>query len=250
MEELTKFSPKVCKDLGYYVYRLVDPRDGQTFYVGKGKNNRVFAHKNDALKNFDGENYLEEGDENYSLKFDIIKEILDAGLDVIAVIQAYHLTNEEALKIEKVLIEVFSLGKLANKVSGCGDFSCANAITLERKIGAEEYVDNPSNPKYIMIKTTELAISERGNRYDATRSAWVLGLERAKKYPYVLSVTNGVVEAVYKVNEWHKCVKCEGRIEFTGEDAEKNIKNIFLHKRIPKEYRVKGAANPVMYCKY
>ena len=44
MEELNKFSPEVCAELKYYVYRLVDPRNGQTFYVGKGKNNRVFAH--------------------------------------------------------------------------------------------------------------------------------------------------------------------------------------------------------------
>lgn len=41
MEELNKFSPEVCDELKYYVYRLVDPRNGQTFYVGKGKNNRV-----------------------------------------------------------------------------------------------------------------------------------------------------------------------------------------------------------------
>ena len=34
----------VVEQLQYYVYRLIDPRDGQTFYVGKGKNNRIFSH--------------------------------------------------------------------------------------------------------------------------------------------------------------------------------------------------------------
>ena len=28
----------------YYVYRLIDPRTYQTFYVGKGKGDRVFQH--------------------------------------------------------------------------------------------------------------------------------------------------------------------------------------------------------------
>ena len=37
MEEIKAFSNEVCAELGYYVYRLVDPRNCQTFYVGKGK---------------------------------------------------------------------------------------------------------------------------------------------------------------------------------------------------------------------
>ena len=35
--------------VGYYVYRLVDPRDNSTFYVGKGVGNRVFTHVADAV---------------------------------------------------------------------------------------------------------------------------------------------------------------------------------------------------------
>ena len=33
----------------YYVYCLVDPRNNQPFYIGKGKDNRVFAHRQAAL---------------------------------------------------------------------------------------------------------------------------------------------------------------------------------------------------------
>ena len=57
------FTPEVIEQLQYYVYRLIDPRTGQTFYVGKGKGNRLYAHINDALKNFDGQSY-EDGDED------------------------------------------------------------------------------------------------------------------------------------------------------------------------------------------
>lgn len=41
---MPRFSEEVCERLGNYVYRLIDPRNGETFYVGKGRNNRVFDH--------------------------------------------------------------------------------------------------------------------------------------------------------------------------------------------------------------
>jgi hypothetical protein len=40
------FSAYACEKLGSYVYRLLDPRTGKTFYIGKGVNNRVFDHIN------------------------------------------------------------------------------------------------------------------------------------------------------------------------------------------------------------
>ena len=53
--------------LQYYVYRLIDPRTGQTFYVGKGKGNRLYAHINDALKNFDGHSYEDSNEDEISV---------------------------------------------------------------------------------------------------------------------------------------------------------------------------------------
>ena len=96
MDCVNKFSEEVCQELKYYVYRLVDPINGQTFYIGKGKNNRVFAHVNCALKNFDGENYISEEDDEDSLKLKRIREIKSAGLDVIHIIQKFGLTEDQA----------------------------------------------------------------------------------------------------------------------------------------------------------
>ena len=36
-EERDHFPPAIAKRLGWYVYRLIDPRNGETFYVGKGR---------------------------------------------------------------------------------------------------------------------------------------------------------------------------------------------------------------------
>ncbi len=37
------FPPGVAESLLTYIYRLIDPRNGETFYVGKGIGNRVFS---------------------------------------------------------------------------------------------------------------------------------------------------------------------------------------------------------------
>ena len=42
--EIEFFPPEIARRLKTYVYRLIDPRNGETFYVGKGRGDRVFAH--------------------------------------------------------------------------------------------------------------------------------------------------------------------------------------------------------------
>lgn len=42
--ETESFPADVARELKTYVYRLIDPRNEETFYVGKGRGDRVFAH--------------------------------------------------------------------------------------------------------------------------------------------------------------------------------------------------------------
>lgn len=37
----------------YYVYQYVDPETNKPFYIGKGKDNRMFHHLNETLDNTD-----------------------------------------------------------------------------------------------------------------------------------------------------------------------------------------------------
>jgi hypothetical protein len=41
---MLNFSQAVIEKLGFYVYVLKDPRNQRVFYVGKGKENRIFSH--------------------------------------------------------------------------------------------------------------------------------------------------------------------------------------------------------------
>ena len=51
--KIDSFPPEVVEKLRSYVYRLIDPRNGETFYVGKGKGNRIFAHIRGELHDAD-----------------------------------------------------------------------------------------------------------------------------------------------------------------------------------------------------
>ena len=40
---MNKFTIESFKTLRYYVYRLIDPRNNRTFYIGKGCKNEWYA---------------------------------------------------------------------------------------------------------------------------------------------------------------------------------------------------------------
>ena len=238
MKEITKFSDETAERLGYYVYRLIDPRNGRTFYVGKGKGNRVFEHIKCALK----ENSSEE-----NLKYKIIKEIKLAGLDVLHVIHHHGLTEKEALIVESAVMDCYD--GLSN-IQGGYDFDrgVANAITLEERYSAKPY-DEPDDINYMIIKIKQKTIDERGGIYEATRSAWHINPKNAKKCTYVLSSLYGLVKAVYEVDGWRQCEGSDGKWEFDAHPAPKEISDIFVGKRIPDYYKPKGSQNPIAYKK-
>ena len=85
-------------------------------------------------------------------------------------------------------------------------------------------------------------------RYEATRGCWRIKIPSLTKFPYVFSVTDGIVREVYKVNEWHENTYRQ-RKEFTGVIAPKEIRDRFINKRIPEYYSKKGMASPVLKSK-
>lgn len=233
------FSSDVCSKIGYYVYRLIDPRNGQTFYVGKGKGNRVFEHVKGALKN------PEETD-----KCEIIRAIHRERLDVIHVIQCWNLADKEAFEVESALIDAY-LG-LSNIYKGHhNEYGVTNVEALQKRLETEVYVE-PDDFKYIIIKVNNGSIEQQlenyvqDERYEATRKWWKI--TNTKDYKYVFSVTDGIVKEVYEVEKWEKD-KNSGRMAFCGKRASEEIRERFIHKKIPEKYRKQGQSNPCLYSK-
>lgn len=247
--ETKEFSKKVLEKLGgegkscYYVYRLIDPRNYETFYVGKGCRNRVFQHANGVIK-MDNKNEESNEDEE-TFKIRQIREILAEGKEVITMIHRWNLTEQEAFEVEAALIDCYP--GLTNIQSGHGsDYGVISTDDLMVKLGAEEY-DEPQED-YVIIKTTEAFVCDRGSLYDAVRRAWKAKLSKAQKYKYALGVVNGMVREVYEVSEWMECVDRPGRIEFIGKPAKDSMSRLKM-KLIPYYYKKRGASNPFMYKK-
>jgi hypothetical protein len=78
----------------YYVYTLVDPRDGKPFYVGKGKGDRVLKHFGDWRR----------GRVSNWAKWLRITQIVKAGLKPEHSILVDGLTEAEALTVEHAMI--------------------------------------------------------------------------------------------------------------------------------------------------
>ena len=233
------FTSNVIEEIGNYVYRLIDPRDYQTFYVGRGVGNRVFQHAKEEIKHF------EEEDDALSMKLEQIREIRLSGKEVICVIHRYGLSREQAMEVESALIDCYP--GLTNLVNGYGsDRGVITAEDLQNTLERPVY-EEPDNLDYVIIKTTRNAINNNGNLYEATRRAWRANLERAKKVNIVLSVIDGIVREVYEVSEWYRSPESESRIEFNGKRAKDEIANLFRGKMIPEYYRKKGMSSPFLY---
>jgi hypothetical protein len=92
--------------MGYYVYFLIDPRNNEVFYIGKGKGQRRFHHEVEARKG------------RRSRKCDRIRAILDAGLTPFAPIIERFTVEAEAYAREASLIAEIGLENLTNVLPG------------------------------------------------------------------------------------------------------------------------------------
>lgn len=239
---INRFPTEVHEQLKIYVYRLIDPRNGETFYVGKGKGNRVFYHIN-LEKEFDGDE-IED-------KLRRIRQIKISGFEVVHVIHRHGMDEETALHVEAALIDAYpGLTNLADG-KGSGDFGTAHALEIIARYSAEEAV---FHHKAIIIAHNRSDLESK-TVYDAVRYAWKMKIAKAREAEIVLSSFQGIIKGVFIPHKWMQATLANfpdkkdrpNRIGFEGEEAPLEIRNQYLHKRIPDEFRKRGSANPVKY---
>ncbi|MEM9724385.1 MAG: hypothetical protein AAF909_02850 [Pseudomonadota bacterium] len=242
-----RFSSRVAEALGFYVYRLVDPRDGETFYVGRGVGNRVFDHMDDAER--------ERGGRERSPKTDRIRAIHDAGQKVVTVIHRHGLRDDaETAAVEAVLIEAYP--NLTNKVAGAGT-SRFGVRTTQAAI--ESYDDPPAN--FDKYKCVTLSITPRWPEFETdepsswaaiyalSRHGWSLDLKRAERAEWAVIHARGIVRAVFKIDAWAPMSdplfaafpgrKRDGAVGFIAAPAQWFVWDNWVGRRVPSAYRTR-----------
>lgn len=112
--------------MSYYVYELIDPRDGLAFYVGKGKKGRIDQHEAEARKG------------RQSRKCDRIREIEAEGLKIKKRKASVHDNERAAYIAEAELICEYGLANLTNvSPGGGGGVSAGPSVYEDRKAVVE-----------------------------------------------------------------------------------------------------------------
>ncbi len=236
---MQSFTSGVENQLGCYVYRLIDPRDGQTFYIGRGRGDRVFAHIQDELVQAEGEDDLSE-------KLETIRDIRRTGLEVIHVIHRHGLDEATAAEVEAALIDAFP--GLTNIAPGKNSNDRGPAHVQELQTRYERQVMVPdSGHKLLFIKVRQRVVDERGSLYETVRASWVLNPERAKRADYVLAVVEAVCRGVFVADRWSPVDGREKRWLFEGSEVTGDIAERYVGKLIPEDKRKPGMASPILY---
>ncbi|WP_083441548.1 LEM-3-like GIY-YIG domain-containing protein [Nitriliruptor alkaliphilus] len=247
--DLTGFPAGVIDKLGFYVYRLVDPRTGNTFYVGKGKGNRVFEH---AHGNVSAEEF---GDEQLEPKLGLIRDIQLAGLTTSHVIHRHGLDEATAFEVEAALMDAYP--GLTNIQGGHGSsergtMHVKEIIDMHQRRTAD-FADEP-----VLVIKIQKSLEEGKSLYDAVRVAWKLNPANAEKAAWVAAASKGVILDVYEPNQWLPASDPEfdGLIEteidqdrygFVGTLAPDKVRSRWKGKALPPELTRRGAASPVRY---
>ncbi len=240
---MNSFPNNVHSKLKTYVYRLTDPRNGDTFYVGKGRGNRVFAHIR-AEKNLEGD--------DVSNKVQRIRAIHAAGFEVGHVIHRHGMDDATAFEVESALIDAYP--GLTNSVDGRGgtEFGAMHAQEIMQRYNAAPAV---FAHRCLLINVNRTAIES--SLYEATRYAWKVSETKAKAAEFILATVQGLIVAAFVADQWLPATDVNfpgredspGRFGFIGKKAPPEIWNRYVGKRVPDEYRKRGAANPIKYTK-
>jgi len=197
--------PGVEAQLGFYVYVLSDPRTHPPtpFYIGKGTGSRCFAHIAEARRSALSQTV------EYP-KLDVIRAIEADGRAVQIELLRHGLDEATAFVVEATLIDL--LPGLTNRVRGQDPDGRgrADALVINAKYAAEPADIRPED-KVVLIRVTRRFPRpfDWDALYEATRGYWIIGARRrrigAPAAPdYAMAVHEGVVRAVYRIDEWFR----------------------------------------------
>lgn len=226
-------NPLIADWIGpYYVYLLVDPRDGKPFYVGKGTRDRFLSHGEiarrpleESLIEFDPAATPKERKDRISR----IREIRAQGQEPeVAFARTKIETELEAYRIEAALIDTLDRygGHLVNEVRG--HHTPQGFVTLhDLEVELTTEIVTTKTPAILIVLfpwvdhfDPETGRAGHGFRSSMTpdellqsvRAWWPFAIEKAQRYQYAVAVHDGITRGVWEIvpGSWQS--RPEGRV--------------------------------------
>lgn len=109
--------------------------------------------------------------------------------------------------------------------------------------------------RLILINITQTYHPKTKDVYGPVRCCWRIDATKAKDCRLVLAHRRRIVLGAFRPTEWLPATKFNfpqldkdaKRFGFVGEHADETTRNLYVGKRVPDRYRVKGAATPIRY---
>ena len=239
--------PSVWASLGFYVYAYVDPRDESIRYVGKGKGARAIAHLTDTSD---------------SEKVRWLAGLAELGLEPRIDILARHLSESQALRVERTIIDAIGIGphRLTNKVRGHGvKHGRESILEIALRLEPEPLVPHHSLLLVRLNKHYRAGLSPH-QLYDLARGVWKVG-PRRDDVEVVLALAHGLVRGVFIPEYWAPAGTTEyvheprddvdnatfsNRWEFVGRIADQDLQQLYYGRDASHVFR-RGNANSFGY---
>ena len=119
-----------------------------------------------------------------------------------------------------------------------------------------ETMDHLEPQHNLLVLSINKSVSDGAEIYNATRYAWKLNVEKARKADFVLAHQSGRVVGVFEVDEWLPADDPElaglgdadsSRWGFVGKVAPSEVLMKYFNKQLPEGFLKRGAAIPVRF---
>jgi hypothetical protein len=208
--------------LGLYIYVLIDPRNGEIFYIGKGGgaadgtgNERVLHHFEEAKA------YVRrDAEQSPSAKIKRILEIWNDERDVQWWIIRRSIECQKTCdQIEAALIDVFSLTKTKtlNAIRGYGSKESGLISSKDVLLLNPPPVNPKKQHELVFLFPINQLIGERADLYESTRQYWNVKKEwRGVRAGIGIGVNTKTSAACFEIKQWRPS---RGKYAFTGLDV-------------------------------
>lgn len=226
---LENYDGSPSREDSYYVYMLaIKDEKIVPFYIGKGKNSRIFEHESDAEGVINAINDNDELRLEKTISEKIIKIIdnMKSGQSIEKYIIKWGLTENEAFMCESALINIcdcFYPNRLTNVINGhASEKEKRNKTHTTKAYEISEFLEKVcieevnyedtllTNIPVIFIKIenaleqykeTENIDYER-YVYESAQGYWKCNIDKANKAKYVIALQNTVVRGIYRIDKW------------------------------------------------